>query len=109
MIFNKVEIVRRTTTSAKQGVFSPIEESQGYAYMTVQTVRSNVAFNYSLREQDVSHEGWARRTSKWNEVEINDIIVYKGRRLQVVEIHDEGELGSPYLHFVLNEQSLVEA
>lgn len=108
MIFEQVEILRVSTNRVKSGVFEGTEVSIGMAYMYVIPVTSGTLFRYTIQQQSISHEGWARRVGKWTQVRINDIIVYGTHRLKVTEIKEEGKLNGRYFHFMLDEESLVE-
>lgn len=108
MIFQQVEIIKSNTNNASRGIYTGVATSVGYAFMSIAVAGVQTIFNSGVRELSVSHDGWARRTDKWNLVRINDIIVYKDRSFKVVEISDGGVMNSRWLHFLLEEKTVKE-
>lgn len=108
MIFEQVEIVRVGTVKAGSGVFSGTETTIGNAFMYVIPATSGTLFRATIREQSITHEGWARQTDRWKDVRIGDVVIYREHRLKVTEIRQEGKLNGRYFHFMLDEQSLQE-
>jgi hypothetical protein len=109
MIFEQVQIIQSNSTKNGRGVYSGKQTDMGYAFMNIAAASSQLGFTSGVRGISVSHEGYARRTPRWQNVKTNDVIVYRDTvKLKVMQIIDDGEPNSKYLRFLLDENSVQE-
>ena len=108
MRLSRVQIIRMVSTSPAPGTFVAGEEVIASSFMKIIPASANAKYNATIREQEITHQGYARANAKWNEVHTGDIIGYGDQRLKVVLKSDVGEINSNWLYFELNEQSLKE-
>lgn len=100
----KVNIVRNVRSSPEKGTYVSTPTIIATGYITIASARSNTIYQATLREQIVTHEGWTRANSTWNDVNIGDLIQWKTRSLRVVRYVEEGGFDGGWLLFELEEQ-----
>jgi hypothetical protein len=108
MRLSRVQIIRKVTTSPAPGTFVSGEEIIATSFMQIAPASANAIYTATLREQNVTHQAYARANAKWQGAEIGDIIGYGDRRLKIITKRDAGEIDSAWIYFELDEQSLKE-